>query len=85
MKHIKSFDTYSLNEDKKFYNQSVLILTSDEQAKIKKLIPDATFEVDDTDPKEPRQLVWSDVADEDKLFQVITQVTQGEKEGDDEA
>lgn len=77
MRHLKTFESYHIvNEDKKYYHQSAMRLNSREQAEIKKLVPDATFEWDDDGPGDsPRQLVWSDTSTEEELTKIISQVT----------
>lgn len=78
MKYVNTYENF-INEEKKFYYQTALRLKPEEQAEIKKMVPDVEFEIDDSSghpDDEPRQLVWSNVADEKKLSQIVAKVTK---------
>lgn len=73
MKHVKRFDSF-LNEEKKHYVQSALVLKPEEKTDLLKIVTDAEFEIDDTD-EEIRQLIWSDKFDEKQIRDAIAKVT----------
>jgi hypothetical protein len=77
LQHLKSFEQHKMNEDKKFYYQTAVILRPEEKEEFLKLVPDAEFEIDDegSGDESVRQLVWSDKVNSDDLAKFFAKVT----------